>query len=166
MQESVPQWDPIPVEHHMTWEIRLFVFFVLFVLVFFLIRATQLTWFFLRARKQLRGLPTGQALAASAKEIPSDIRTASIRAASLKRGAVFTFLLSLLASVDPVVRVLSDLSRVQYLSYVIFYQSLLEGLTFFVLGVGTSALLYCGFALSEGRLARVKLVVDENITTG
>jgi len=62
--------------------------------------------------------------------------------------------------------VLSDLSRVQYLSYVIFYQSLLEGLTFFVLGVGTSALLYCGFALSEGRLARVKLVVDENITTG
>lgn len=90
MQESVPQWDPIPVEHHMTWEIRLFIFFVPFVLVFFLIRATQLTWFFLRARKQLRGLPTGQALAASAKEIPSDIRTASIRAASLKRGAVFT----------------------------------------------------------------------------
>jgi len=62
MQESVPQWDPIPVEHHMTWEIRLFVFFVLFVLVFFLIRATQLTWFFLSARKQLAGTPDGTGL--------------------------------------------------------------------------------------------------------
>ena len=56
MQDIGPQWDPTTIDRVMPWEIKLFVFYILFVLVFFLVRVTQLSWFVWRSRA-VSGIP-------------------------------------------------------------------------------------------------------------
>src|SRR5581483_6474996 len=88
MQENALEWTPM-YEPHMYWEVRIFIFYLLFVLAFLAYRSAQLVWFLWRSRRQSAPLATQ-----SCRQ--SSLAFASTKMLSLNRLAVFIGLLSLL----------------------------------------------------------------------
>ena len=151
MQDTGPQWDPMTIDHVMPWEMRLFVFYLLFVLVFFLVRAMQLSWFLWRFRKDL-SRPSGPEQTTPM----SDLALASIRAVSLRRAAALTLLLSLTMSAEQGAKLLNSVSVEKHSSAAAVAVYTSELLTVFALGVGLCAALYAAFAIFEGRFSRLR----------
>lgn len=154
MQESTQQWDPIIIDHVMSWEIRLFVFYLLFVMVFFLVRVTQLSWFLWTSRRQAGSLDSG------GETIMRDLVRASIRIVSLKRGSVLTLLLAILTSSVRGAEVFRSMSIERFFGSAAAAAAGSELLSVFALGTGVSAAMYAVFAIFDGRLLRLRLQLE------
>lgn len=153
MQESA-HWDPITIDHVMSWEIRLFVFYVLFVLVFFMVRVTQLSWFLWTSRKQGLGTASG------GESVMRELARASIRVLSLKRSSALTLLLAILTSSVRGAEILRLVSMERFFGAAAMTGAGAEILTVFALGVGVGAAMYTAFAIFDGRLSRLKLQLE------
>ena len=161
MQEAAgPQWDPISINHVAPWEIRLFVVYLLFVLVFFLVRVTQLGWFLWRSRKSGSPLPGSEVALGATAAFLQDLALASIRSVSLKRSAVLTTLLSLAVSAEQAATLMRSISVEKVFGPAAFAGSGSEMLSALALGIGVCVVLYAAFAMFDGKLSRIRLRVE------
>lgn len=161
MQESAPPFEPIIIDHVIPWEIRIFVFYVLFLLIFFLVRVTQLSWFLSTSRKESSN-PTNSELQSIKGRIIGDLALASIRAISLKRAALFTLLLDFTMSSVRGFELLKSMPVARFFGPAAIAGAL-EILPAFVLGIAVCAAMYATFAIFDGRLSRRKLRLEQRL---
>jgi hypothetical protein len=84
----------------------------------------------------------------------------SIKVASIKRAAVLTFILSLLALLDGTIRVLISVSTEKFTAPAFLAESTAEVLVLFALGVSVCAAPYAAFSVFEEILSRRKVTRD------
>ncbi len=161
MQESAPQWEPITIDHMMSWEIRLFIFYVIFVLVFFLVRVTQLSWFLWTSRK-VSSAATSSESQSSKGTFVRELALASIRAVSLKRGSVLTLLLALVMSLVRGSELLKSMSIEKLFGPAAIAGTSSEIISALAFGVAVSSAMYAAFAVFDGQLSRLKLRLEHH----
>lgn len=83
----------------------------------------------------------------------------SIKVASIKRAAVLTFILSILALLDGNIRVLTSVSSEKFTGSAVLAGSAAEVLVLFALGVSVCAALYAVFSIFEEVLSRRKVTM-------
>jgi hypothetical protein len=80
--------------------------------------------------------------------------------ASIKRAAVLTFILSILALLDGTIRVLTSVSNEKFTGSAVFAGSTAAVLVLFALGVSVCAALYAAFSIFEEMLSRRKVTME------
>jgi|SRR5579864_3708194 len=155
MQESAPQWDPISVNHVPPWGVRLLFLYLLLASIFLLIRVAQVSWFLWQSKKFVRN--DSVALGLTTQEL-QPLRSASIKTNSLRKGAILTFLVSLLTVVAQISAILRTASTEKHFGPAFLAGSFAEALLPFALGVVVCTALYLGFVILDGKLAWRKML--------
>jgi hypothetical protein len=154
MQDQQVGWDPIAINHQIPWQSRLFLLYLLFVIVISLIRTASL----MRSLWLLRSLSSPEKGGPDHSELSSrllgiyDACSAKVR--SIERSVVLTFLLAVLTAADQTRAVLASVALEKYTSLFYLSASAAEVLTVFVIGVLVCALLYALCDLFQGTLTR------------
>jgi hypothetical protein len=155
MQETVPDWQPMYEPTPLAWEARLFVLYLLLVCGFLLLRGMSVIRTLWRTRKA-----GSNASSQSETKFLKEWSLCSIKVASIKRAAVLTFILSLLALLDGSIRVLTSVSNEKFTGSAVLAGATAEVLVLFALGVSVCAALYGAYSVLEGVLARRKATWD------
>jgi hypothetical protein len=152
MQETLPDWQPMYEHPPLDWEARLFLLYLLLVCGFLFLRGMSVIRILWRTRKAgaSDGSPKSQI------SFLKEQGLCAIKVASIKRAAVLTFLLSLLALSDGFIRVFTSVSNDKVARSVVLAGSTAEVLVLFALGIAVCAALYAAFGAFEGILARRK----------
>jgi hypothetical protein len=132
-------WDPISINHHLPWESRLFLLYLLVVGAISLGKSVSL----------VRHLWWGNADVQSSRWEACWAKVQSIR-----RLVVLTFLLSLLLAAYQTAKILIELSIQKFFAAGAFGGGMAEVLSLFALGMLGCAILYVVFGLFEGILLR------------
>ncbi len=139
LQDSSIGWDPME-GHHLQWQTRLFIVYSLVVSAYVLGRLAYTIWDIWR-------YPDG-----------SRIREAfTTTIASMKRSAVLTFLLCLLATADEVRGICAELSVLKATRISAYMGSLSEAMTVLVLGIACCTAIYCLCDICEGPIVQRRL---------
>ncbi len=149
MQESSQiTWDPASINHHVPWESRLFVLYLLVVVAISFVRI-------LHVLRQLWSFTHGSVLMRSGEnEFLYAWETCSAKIQSMKRLVFFTLLLSVLVAVYRLRTTLTQLVAQKAFGVGAFGGTVVEVLTLFALGILVCALLYAPCGLCEGMLLR------------
>jgi hypothetical protein len=154
MQETVPDWQPIYEPHApLAWEARLFLLYLLLACGFLFLRGMSV----IRTLWRMRKTTASDAPQQSGTKFLKEWGLCSIKVASIKRVAVLTFILSILALLDGTIRVLTSVSNEKFTGPTVLAGSTAEVLVLFALGVSVCAALYAAFSVFEEMLSRRKV---------
>jgi len=161
MQDTSAGFD-LAMEYHLPWEQRLLILYLLVVLLFALVRAVRLTWTLHQTWRitksessQSHSLPTARA------KFLHDWRWYVIKVESLRKAAVMTFLLSVLAFLYTAVNGLRELSVQRQIGMGALGGEGAELLTSFAVAVAVCTILYAAYGFLEGAMARKKAAWDD-----
>ncbi|MFI5089266.1 MAG: hypothetical protein ACHP7P_04335 [Terriglobales bacterium] len=132
-------WDPIAINHHLPWESRLFLLYLLVVGAISLVKSVSLV---------------RQLWSANPEVQSSRWEACSAKVQSIKRLVVLTFLLSVLLAADRTATVLIQLGSQKFFAVWAFSGEIAEVLKVFALGMLGCAMLYVVSGLFEGVLLR------------
>ncbi len=182
MPQAQVGWDPISVNHHLPWEGKFLILYLLVVLGMWMVRSGKLMWkFWSLSTRKWAPLPNVNIagedvdlLAASglvnrlpdnASVSPTCIRQAdcrflhrwemcAIRVASLKRLALLTFLLTAFVFVTLMANLLAEVGTEKIVGTGFLAGSIAESLVPLALGILVCAVLYATHDFFEGVLQR------------
>jgi hypothetical protein len=160
MQENAPQWDPMTIDYVMPWEIRLLVITCFFGCIFLLVRAVQVGSFLWRSRHfATSGSVPAETSAQAARQYREALALASVRTASLRRGSFLILLLSFSVLAIQVTATLHRATTQPYIGPAFITGSFAQPMAAFAFGMMVCSAFYAAFALLEGKLARLEMLL-------
>jgi hypothetical protein len=154
MQNQSVGLDPIVIDHQIPWQSRLFLVYLLFLIVISVIRTASLVrnlWLLGSLSSREKGGPDHTQLRTTFLGVYD---TCSAKVRSIERSVVLTFLLCVLTAADQTRAVLASVAVEKHTSSVLLSASAAEVLTVFVIGVLVCASLYALCDFCQGTLSR------------
>jgi hypothetical protein len=164
MQEGSVGWDPISVDHQLPWQSKLFLLYLLIMIVMSILRLggliRQLWW--PRADSSKHSSAAGR----SGPEFrPLGAWDAcSYKIEAMKRSVLLTFLLSVLVAADQTRTMLSTFADQKVTGPAAFCGGMTEVLTVFAVGILVCAAIYAVSTFCEGVLARRRMLGNSSVT--
>jgi len=140
----------------LSWEVRLFLFYLFVASSYWLVRSISLTWMLWRTRTMAHPSSDGSDDSLSGAEFLKELALCSLKISAMKRAVVLTLILSALVPIGGAIRILRGVSTEKSTGPAALAGASVEVLIPFAIGISVCAALYAVYSIFEGILARRK----------